>query len=208
MTDDSFQIRASNRPHNMAPWCEEKSEHVLKGLVRLLELAEELKSRLSDEDFERMTCLISSIMWDATKLLAFSTGGDWTTDDRSLLMQRRGLGLFELLRRYRGLTQGRTITRLDDFTNRLRECLSGFRSPGRTLINDLLDSCHPELAKHALIRSISKLTDDLNMGKVSSWQIYVNQVEDVLVKHFDSQQMPANEPLRGYRESSDPDSGK
>lgn len=97
--EKDFEVMSSNFHHNMAGWCTEKSENVVKCLNDILNLIKN-ETKDSDKLREEIEYYVGTALWDATKMLSFSCGAKWDTSDRDLIMEKGKTGFNELMIKY------------------------------------------------------------------------------------------------------------
>jgi hypothetical protein len=166
-----FEIHSSIFKHNMATWCEEKSENVIIGLARIVDLIKSQKD-LPSEFQEDLDSFLSPILWDATKIFAFSCGAEWSTEDRGLIFDNGYAGYEELAVKYGLLdetSESKKKREVSLFLNKFYELLEGEKSLNRTLIHELLASCK---IKHIMITQLSNLIEQVTMGELS-WEKFI-----------------------------------
>ncbi len=83
----------------MAGWCNEKAEHSLASISRALDEARTLVNRDGIEK-ESLLMNFSFAIWDASKLLAFSCGAEWSTSDPEIIFEQGYAGFEKVLVRY------------------------------------------------------------------------------------------------------------
>lgn len=169
-----YEIMSSQEPYDMAHWCEEKSTNVTKNLSHLIDSIN-LNVNLPKDEKERLLDYIYNALWDATKLLAFSTGANWHTDDRDIIFNNGYEGYEEIAVRYGILESTKKAeinNSLDSIVNELRTLLDGQRS-NRTIIHELLDKSP---LKNPMIDSVKTYTESVSLGELS-WSEY-----NILVK--------------------------
>ncbi|RKD89670.1 hypothetical protein [Mangrovibacterium diazotrophicum] len=92
-------------PFNNAGWGQEKSENVIDGIIRCLDLIEEFERRddeYRESDFKaNLKGQFGSVLWDATKLYSFFCDGKWDVNDRELIMNEKKDGFEKLKKIYR-----------------------------------------------------------------------------------------------------------
>lgn len=180
-----FEIHSSNFKHNMAAWCEEKSEYVIIGLARIVDLVKSQKD-LPPEFQEELQSFLSPILWDVTKIFAFSCGAEWSTADSGLIFDNGYAGYEELAVKYGLLDETSESKRMREislkkrelslFLNKFFELLEGDKSPNRTLIHELLASCK---IKHVMITQLSNLIEQVTMGELT-WEKFIPSAKSLL----------------------------
>lgn len=190
------EIRASNFPHDMGGWCAEKSGHVVHALAHLVDTVRASRA-LSSSERETVEFEIYDALWNATKLLSFSSGGVWSTGDSDLVMERGTQGYEELLVRYGVITEtteARHARESQETTERhrqerlalvsaMRECLELPRHEGRQRMHDLLTRCPGRTRAY---EHLADLTERVTMGELE-WDDYVPEARSA-IDAMDAQQ--------------------
>lgn len=94
------EVRSSNYNYNMASWCTEKSDNIVKCLSSIVELIGN-NPNVSGKLREDVELYLAPALWDATKMLSFSCGAEWSTEDRDLIMENGKCGYNELIKKYK-----------------------------------------------------------------------------------------------------------
>lgn len=124
-------ITSPNHEWEMSSWCVEKANQLVRDLAYAIN---------SDERSECRNNL-SAALYNATKLLAFITGCDWSPNDVDTIAQHGSDGYEEIAVKYGILerTQKQQMKlNQQQGIERLRELISGPVSPSRTLCHELL----------------------------------------------------------------------
>lgn len=189
-------ITSSKFSHDMGPWCEEKSTFVVRSLASLVDIArkdEEDQSLGISEKLEERLSILSSALWDATKIMAFACGADWQPSHRDLVFEKGFEGYEELAVSYgvlRETSKRRRIRRIHEFVAEYKPLLEGPVSPNRTLIHELLYRCE---VSHPLLEQIADLTENVTMGEME-WKVYIEEARTLLGRLWD-----ANPPEGRYK---------
>jgi len=89
------KIRSSQYEYEMTDWLLDHSQALL---IESVELATALKKVQKKDD--ELLIKLNSIITNSSKLLAFSSGGDWSEADAKILVSEGELGLEKLLVKY------------------------------------------------------------------------------------------------------------
>ena len=176
------EIRSSQSPHDMSWWLTEKAQHVLQFMVYLYEDFRE-RDDLPEQFIEDFMFYLYPILSDSTKILSFSSGAEWSTEDRALILDEGRPGLEKVLVRYGLLhetteekTKHELPSSINGFVSGLEELLAGTKDPSRTLINELLSTTR---INEPILDKIEKLTENINMGELP-WEEYVDSANLLL----------------------------
>lgn len=94
--------RNTTMPYNNVGWGQEKTEHIIEGIISCLDLIDEFEIRNDEhreDDFKtNLIGTLGSIMWDATKTYSFFCDGKWEVKDRDIIMEERREG-FERIKK-------------------------------------------------------------------------------------------------------------
>ncbi len=177
-------IRSSDYDYNMAPWLAEKSQYILEGLVAIYEDFRK-KDNLPNDLMDILTTYLSGIFYDATKILSFASGGEWSISDRSIIIEKGKKGLEEVLVSYGLLeetteekTKRQTFEKVENLVNKLKELLKEPRYEARPRIHKLLLK---EGFDDTIVNQISDLTEDVTMGELP-WDRYIKLCQTLLNK--------------------------
>jgi len=182
--DDKFEIKASNFPYDMSPWCSEKSENIISEVACIFDLLKERKD-LPNDFKEELVATLNYIAWNGTKLLAFSNGKEWTPKDSSLINDKGYDGYEEVAVKYNLLeetSRDKEKKRLRLFINKFDDYLNGMRAPNRTFIHELLQRCK---IKNSIIIELADITEKVTMGALT-WDSYVVEARSKLKIFEDS----------------------
>jgi len=153
----------------MSAWCGEKATHVVQGLARIID---ELRHR-PQLDPEMLEAEIGAILGDATKILSFAAGADWSLADPDTIMRSGYEGYEEIAVKYGVLheTTGQRRLReveekVKEFEPRFRELVEGPRVPGRTMLHELLART---TIKNPQVTGLADLTEQVTMGEIE-WE--------------------------------------
>jgi len=180
---ESADDHLSRLEHFIEAWVAEKSQHVLEGVS---ELYEEIHKRdgVPPEITEAVEFWLSPVIYDATKLLAFATDKEWSTEDRDAICDHGRSGLEQVLVKYGLLCEDQTTTgrqrvqaqSLLGNLEELRALLNGPPYPSRTMIHEVLLQVR---LKDQRIDALSELTERVAMGELS-WEEYRKQASVLL----------------------------
>lgn len=162
-TEDKFEVRSSHFPYEMSGWCSEKSGKVAEYIARLIEMIQ--TSALSDDERERFRFLLGCAAWDATKLMSFATGSDWSPDDARQLQTEGFAGYQEVAVRYgiiRETDKQRGIRKLNEFLREVEPLVRGQQAPNRTLIHELLGRTQ---IKHPFVTMVADEIEKVTMDR-------------------------------------------
>lgn len=173
---EGFELRSPEFQHDMSNWCIEKTTdqlrdalYIKRDLERTPDLPEAIKEQIMSH--------VGHLAWNGTKLLAFSCGGEWGTDDaRTVLEEDEGLDLVLVKYGLRDETTGQQDARL------LRECLRDIRTllDGPRVPN--LQEVHERLHESwdgDLVDQLLTWEDDVQMG-VISWEDFCTRARDLI----------------------------
>lgn len=169
---EGYKIQVSTTGEiNWSPWCSEKARTVVQGLAHLVDLFESRPDIPSDvrEQFLNDT---PWMLANATKLLSFGCGAEWTGQDGDLIAEGGYEGYETVAVRYgllRETTHNGRIRKISEFIDRVSVLLDGPRAPNRTFLHDVLRDC---MLKHPTIDRIATLLDQVTMGELS-WGEFV-----------------------------------
>jgi hypothetical protein len=176
--NSQYEIKTSKHAYDMSSWCSEKSEHVVSDISKIISFIknrEDLPKGIKEElDF-----YLSSVLWDATKLLAFSCDGEWSVEDSRVILEMGYEGFEKIAIRYNLLEETAESKNQKSITlmlTKLNDYLCGERAPNRTYINELLDHCR---IKDEVFISLSSLTNKVNMGEID-WIEYTDKAKDII----------------------------
>lgn len=92
-------------PYNNGGWGQEKSELIIDGLIKCIELLEEFDRRVDEHrenDFKiNLSGELGSIMFDATKIYSFFCDGEWDVEDRDIIMKEKKEGFDKIKKIYK-----------------------------------------------------------------------------------------------------------
>lgn len=137
---NTFEVRSSQFPYDMSPWCTEKAERAAEALARL-----GTTLRAIPVSTEKRDDALSELQWAAynvTKLLAFSCGADWKPEHASWIVSEGHAGYEKVAVSYGLLPETsaqRRARRLMVFTEATKELLDAPPVPGRTLLHEQLE---------------------------------------------------------------------
>lgn len=169
------EIRSSRFPYDMAPWCIQKMSRVVEELARIVEIVND-KESITEEIREEMLFSLYPAIYDATKMLSFSCGAEWSHTDRDILLKGGDLAFEELQVKY-GLideTQDKDRKRINDINEFISVCrgfLQENRSPNRTFIHELLGRTR---IKEPLIDCLGDKLERVTMGEIE-WSEFVSK---------------------------------
>jgi len=155
MTSPRFQF-------DMADWCVEKAAHVVDQLARLLD---DVRGDRDERD-SVVENAIGMALWNATKVLAFASGGEWSPGDRDTIMEAGYKGYENVAVKYGVLdeTEAQSQARkIREFEASFRDLVVGPRSPNRKLLHVLLTRCG---LSHPLIERLADLLEEVTMGRL------------------------------------------
>lgn len=167
--NEKHEIRSPLFGHNMAGWCAEKSSHVLQDASRMLDMLAE--SGMDEKTREMFRLHLECIAWDASKLVSFATGADWTPDDARAVQTRGYEGYQEVAVRFGILDQTdkqRELTRLSSFIAAVEPLVKGPKAPNRTFIHELLGRTS---LKHPLVTIIADKVELVTMNDLR-WESF------------------------------------
>lgn len=95
-----FEIRSSQYPQDMGPWCLDKAERLVSHLASIVELVKG-RDDLPDDVKEELPFHLNAVIYNATKLLSFSCGAEWSPNDPGLIRNRGFAGYQELSVKYK-----------------------------------------------------------------------------------------------------------
>lgn len=162
-------------PFDMSGWCEEKATHVVEGLARLVDY---LRDR-DEIDCEAVEVALGAVLLDATKILSFASGGDWSLEDRDTIMDRGYEGYEDVAVKYGVLqeTRGqRHIREVKEFAQQFRSLIEGPRAPNRTMLHELLARTRID---DPLVAKLVDLTEQVTMGKID-WLTFQSAALSIL----------------------------
>lgn len=175
---DDFEIRSSAFPYNMSGWCTEKSDCVVSHLARFVD---ELRQNdtLTESQKDDLCFHLYAALHDATKMMAFSCGANWSAGSPDLVIQEGYAGYEKVAVKY-GLLEETSLSkqakRRRTFLSELDSLLNGPRYPGRTLIHEKLASCGE---RGPIIEHLSQLAEGVTMGE-TDWDEFVVQAKPLL----------------------------
>lgn len=164
---EGFELRSPEFLHDMSAWCIEKSTALLQDALYIKrELGR--ASDLPEGTKEQIMLHLSHLAWNGTKLLAFSGGGEWGTDDaRTVLEEEEGLDLVLVKYGLRDETSGQEAARLlREFLRDIRELLEGPRVPNLGELHALL---HESWDGGDVAEQLVAWEDEVQMG-ILSWE--------------------------------------
>lgn len=165
---EDHEISATGYQHNMASWCSEKSETVLRAISETLRIA------MQEPRSDRMEDIIEALrpaIFNATKLLSFSTGAQWSIEDVAAVRDRGLDGLESVLGKYGVLVQT-SRQRLIQRDKEIVDLLVGDPHPSRTLLHEMIASMGRRDPK---IEHLSERLEQVTMGKLS-WADFTSEV--------------------------------
>jgi hypothetical protein len=165
------EIRSSLYQHDMSGWCAEKSSNVLQYAARMLDLLN--KSTMEERTKEDFRLHLESIAWDASKLVGFAMGAEWTPDDARAVQSRGYEGYQEVAVRFGILGQTdeqrdkqHELTRINTFIAKVEPLVKGEKAPNRTFIHELLERT---TLKHPLVSLIEDKIEQVTMNDLK-WE--------------------------------------
>ncbi|MFP3043374.1 hypothetical protein LQZ19_16290 [Treponema primitia] len=202
MDDDFPIIKSEQFPHDMGPWLMEKSENALKAVIELQKLLAgnipNVKrfdgNPLAPYDIQNLTLkdevneTLQAVLWDLTKIYAFSNGTVWDPSDRDLVLEKLDEGLEELQVKYGLLEKTKKQKHREQYTmfiNKIEQLLNGERSPNRTLLHELFDNNRNIIDKNTVKgRFLNSIEDELDMvtNGLLEWPEFVIKTKDYLTK--------------------------
>lgn len=108
LASHSVQMRSDRYAHNMAIWAAEKMESVVRDAAALVDLTRSNRS-LSEAQRESFLHVLTKLLHDSTKVLAFTVDAEWDTGDRDLLIDQGGLGFQALAARWKLSLEPRSV---------------------------------------------------------------------------------------------------
>jgi hypothetical protein len=162
-------MTAPHYPGDMSDWCVEKAGRVV---AYLAELADSLEA-------EKQRGPLSAALYDATKILAFASGGEWLPNDSERILSRGHQGYEEVLVRY-GLKEA-TSEELREkaakrFIERFLELLDSSQPSNRTRCHELMLSGPRHYPQ---FNALADLLEQVTMGQLR-WEAFVPKAASLL----------------------------
>lgn len=182
-------ISSTDFPYDMSAWCIEKSSGVLKDIVESLEYFEKVKDDLPNSIKEDLYYRLSSPINNITKVVAFSCGAEWSTDDPDLIL-KGGYDGYELVAYKYGLIKATKeqikqkeeevkIGYFQFFLLELEKLISGGQANNRTLIHVLLDKTR---SKDPYVEEVRELIEEVTMGRLD-WVTFQQKTQSGIKKY-------------------------
>lgn len=169
-------------PKDMSPWLIEKTESVIKALLRLNNEIEAVHEepemfyayeKQSETIEEKVKRTIDFSLYDLTKIYSFAIGGKWNIEDKDIVLQK---GLEKLQVKY-GLKEETSIHHdVMEFVETAYKFIQGERAPNRTLLYDAL---YPFLGKDELFDELDKELELVRDGQ-KTWDAFVVYANGIL----------------------------
>ena len=174
---EGFELRSPEFHHDMSDWCVEKTTDQLRDVLAIkrdLERTPDVPEALK----EQVLSHLKHLAWNGTKLLAFSCGGEWGTDDaQTVLEDEEGLDLVLVKYGLRDETTSQQDARiLREFLGDIRALLHGPRVPNLQEVHALL---HESWDGGELVEQLVAWEDDVQMG-VISWEEFCTRARDLI----------------------------
>ncbi len=167
--DEEYRIGTNAYSLNYAGWCTEKASSLLKDLALMVDIVKDPKVETETKQ-EELRTLLSSAIYDATKLLCFSCNAKWEHEERDRLMALGSIGFKALCVEY-GLDNRRLweIGEIRDLIQQCRAKLRGERGLNRTALHELLDN--EELSNSPGLSEIRDQLEKVTMGEMP-WLVF------------------------------------
>ncbi|MBO9539728.1 hypothetical protein J7643_03950 [bacterium] len=172
-----FELHSPEFQFDMSSWCIEKTSDQVRDvryIQRLLDRTPDLPVAFK----EQLMSHLGHLMWSSTKLLAFSCGGEWGTDDaRTALEEEEGLDLLLVKYGLRDETSKQEEARLlRELLADVRTLLDGPRVPNLRELHDLLDDWFED---SDIVEQLREWEDEVQMGALS-WEEFCKQARTML----------------------------
>jgi len=174
----------------MSAWCTEKSSNIAQDISRLIDMVEK-DNHLPKDTKEYMKLLLDGCAWDASKLMAFSTGAKWNVNDGRSIQQEGYEGYQEVAVKYGILDQTdhqKEICRIATFVDELEFLRKGDYSPNRTMIHELLSRT---TLRHKFIDEVSDLIEQVTMGELE-WPLFQRLIKDRIKRVKEQEKLDLN----------------
>ncbi len=176
------KITTTDSDLDMTSWCQEKASSVVE---RAAIAVDKLRAVSTLSEAERSAVLnpIGTMLWDATKLMAFSAGTEWETTDRDLIVEKGQEGFEELARRYgietrAGMQEAVLQHSIEELASTIEGALKEERWAGRPKIHEVLG--RSRISRETL-EPLEELTDRLPMGEVE-WPADYAEMQTLLAE--------------------------
>lgn len=174
---ERFELHTPEFQFDMSAWCIEKTSDQIKDVLyikRALEKTPDLPEAFKEEVMSHL----GHLMWNGTKLLAFSCGGEWGTDDaKTALEEDEGLDVLLVKYGLRDETSKQEDARLlREYLADVRPLLDGPRVPNLRTLHELLDDWFEDTD---VVEQLREWEDEVQMGALS-WEEFCERARELL----------------------------
>jgi hypothetical protein len=153
----------NNNPEFMNTWAIEKASNVVKFLSKARDILS--NHDLSKEELEHAESCVSFAIWDASKILSYVTGKEWSVSDVRDIQEHGYEGYERVAAKY-GIIyrteEQQRVSLIEGFTDALSKLLVGDRA-NRTLVHELLNNTS---LKHPIVEKTAKVVELVTQGQL------------------------------------------